>query len=180
MLGNFLDLWKNCSIVFALRVVCHFEMAYLLVNVKHILWICISVLYKNGAKEESAFCIVFTEVDEKIAQYSNICKKTIKYTGITKNLIGPLRNMPETACTQSIEDNSGFKDVFQTEFEYFPVQWKVSDISLIPKPRKPLDKASSYRSISLLPILSKAFEKLLLNQLNPSSIVQRNLIWEIL
>jgi hypothetical protein len=47
---------------------------------------------------------------------------------------------------------------------YFPTQWKVAQIILIPKPGKPLRKLSSYQSISLLPIV---FEKLLLKRLLP-------------
>ena len=44
---------------------------------------------------------------------------------------------------------------------YFPIQWKVSQIILIPKPGKPPEEVTSYRPISLLPIISKLFEKLL-------------------
>jgi hypothetical protein len=44
---------------------------------------------------------------------------------------------------------------------------KVAQIILIPKPGKPLHQLSSYRPISLLPIASKIFEKLLLNGLLP-------------
>jgi hypothetical protein len=51
--------------------------------------------------------------------------------------------------------------------KYFPTQWKVSQIIMILKPGKEAEKAESYRPISLLPILSKVFEKLLLLRLNP-------------
>ncbi len=51
--------------------------------------------------------------------------------------------------------------------EYFPNQWKVAQIVVIPKPGKPLTEVSSYRPISLLPILSKLFEKLFLKRLAP-------------
>jgi hypothetical protein len=50
---------------------------------------------------------------------------------------------------------------------YFPAQWKVAQMILIPKPGKPPHAPSSYRPISLLPIASKVFEKLLLNRLFP-------------
>jgi len=49
--------------------------------------------------------------------------------------------------------------------EYFPTQWKVSQIVVIPKPGKPLYQVSSYRPISLLPVISKVFEKLFLQRL---------------
>jgi hypothetical protein len=50
---------------------------------------------------------------------------------------------------------------------YFPTQWKVAQIILILKPGKPPHDLSSYRPISLLPIVSKLFETLLLKRLLP-------------
>lgn len=50
---------------------------------------------------------------------------------------------------------------------YFPASWKLSDLVMIPKPGKDITQVSSYRPISLLPILSKMFEKMLLNSLIP-------------
>jgi hypothetical protein len=50
---------------------------------------------------------------------------------------------------------------------YFPSQWKVAQIILIPKPGKPPHQLSTYRPISLLPIASKVFEKLFLKRLLP-------------
>jgi hypothetical protein len=50
---------------------------------------------------------------------------------------------------------------------YFPAQWKVAQIILILKPGKPPNELISYRSISLLLIVSKVFEKLLLKKLLP-------------
>lgn len=49
--------------------------------------------------------------------------------------------------------------------EYFPTQWKVANIIVIHKPGKPNHQTSSYRPISLLPIVSKVFEKALLKRL---------------
>jgi hypothetical protein len=46
---------------------------------------------------------------------------------------------------------------------YFPVKWKVSQIILLLKPGKPPNELTSYQPISLLPIVSKVFEKLLSN-----------------
>lgn len=50
---------------------------------------------------------------------------------------------------------------------YFPILWKYSTIILILKPKKPPDSPTSYRPISLLPVLSKVFEKLLLKRILP-------------
>lgn len=51
--------------------------------------------------------------------------------------------------------------------EYFPVQLKIAQLVVIPKPGKPPNEVSSYRPISLLPVVSKLFEKLILRRLNP-------------
>jgi hypothetical protein len=48
---------------------------------------------------------------------------------------------------------------------YFPVTWKFAQIVMLSKPGKPANEASSNRPISLLPIPSKIFEKLLLNRI---------------
>lgn len=46
---------------------------------------------------------------------------------------------------------------------HFPLNWKMSQIILIPKPGKDITQTTSYRPISLLSILSKVYEKLLLS-----------------
>jgi len=48
---------------------------------------------------------------------------------------------------------------------YFPMLWKFSTIILILKQKKLPDYPSSYRPISLLPILLKVFEKILLKRI---------------
>jgi hypothetical protein len=50
---------------------------------------------------------------------------------------------------------------------YFPAQWKVTQIILILKPGKPPKELTSCRPISLLPTVSKVFEKILLKRLLP-------------
>jgi hypothetical protein len=55
---------------------------------------------------------------------------------------------------------------------YFRAQWKVTQIILILKPGKPRSELTSYRPISLLPIVSKVFEKILLKRLLP--VVENN------
>jgi len=49
---------------------------------------------------------------------------------------------------------------------YFPVQWKYAQIIMIAKPGKLPTEVNSYRPISLLPIISKVFEWLLLHRLD--------------
>lgn len=50
---------------------------------------------------------------------------------------------------------------------YYPTQWKVAQIILLPKPGKNTEEVTSYRPISLLPVLSKVFEKLLVKRIKP-------------
>jgi hypothetical protein len=52
---------------------------------------------------------------------------------------------------------------------YFPVQWKVAQIIMIPKSGKPLKEASSNRPIILLPIMSKIFKKTTLKEITPNT-----------
>jgi len=51
--------------------------------------------------------------------------------------------------------------------EYVPKQWKQAQVIMLLKPEKPPEHVTSYRPISLLPSLSKLFEKLLLKRLKP-------------
>lgn len=51
---------------------------------------------------------------------------------------------------------------------YYPNSWKHARVTMIPKPGKDPSIVSSYRPISLLPVLSKLFERLLLDKLLPS------------
>ena len=58
---------------------------------------------------------------------------------------------------------------------HFPLQWKIAQVILILKPGKPQQHASSYRPISLLPILSKVMEIIILKRITPI-IQQKNII----
>lgn len=51
--------------------------------------------------------------------------------------------------------------------QYYPFIWKISIINMILKPGKPPTEVKSYRPISLLPLLSKLFEKMLLHRILP-------------
>jgi hypothetical protein len=58
---------------------------------------------------------------------------------------------------------------------YIPGIWKIAELLMILKPGKPPNKVDSYRLISLLPIMSKLFEKLLLIRLK-SVVTKKKLI----
>lgn len=49
--------------------------------------------------------------------------------------------------------------------EHFPGQWKIAHVVMVPKPGKPPHEATSYRPISLLPVIGKLFERILLNRM---------------
>ena len=59
--------------------------------------------------------------------------------------------------------------------KYVPRLWKLAEVIMIPKPGKPPREAASYRPISLLPVMSKLFENLLIKRLKPI-IERKNLI----
>jgi len=48
-----------------------------------------------------------------------------------------------------------------------PSYWKTAEVIMVLKPGKPATETASYRPISLLPLLSKLFEKLLLKGFKP-------------
>jgi hypothetical protein len=51
---------------------------------------------------------------------------------------------------------------------YIPDALKTAEVIMIPQPGKNLSEVESYRPISLLPIMSKLFEKLILKRLKPN------------
>jgi hypothetical protein len=51
---------------------------------------------------------------------------------------------------------------------YFPSIWKITVIILIHKPNIPKNEPSSYKPISLLPVLGKLFEKVMLTRIRPT------------
>lgn len=72
-----------------------------------------------------------------------------------------LRNLPRKAF---VLITSLFNSILRSA--YYPSAWKVSQITMVPKPGKPPHLRSSYRPISLLPVLSKVFEKVVAARLN--------------
>lgn len=59
--------------------------------------------------------------------------------------------------------------------KYVPSFWKIAKVVQVLEPGKPPHEALSYRPISLLPVMSKLFEKLLLKRTKPL-IEERELI----
>lgn len=98
------------------------------------------------------------EIKKLIKQFPNK-KKTPGFDLITSKTF---KELPLKAITQ-------LRNIINAMFRvgYFPVQLKVAQIIMIPKPGKPLEDVKSYRPISLLPFLSKIIEKLLLSRLKP-------------
>jgi hypothetical protein len=52
---------------------------------------------------------------------------------------------------------------------------KTAEVVMIPKPGKNLSEVESHRPVSLLPIMSKLFEKLILKRLKPT-IVDKDIV----
>lgn len=105
------------------------------------------------------------EVRNEISRLNK--KKSPGYDLITGEV---LQNLPHKAIVKlTTLINASFR------LKYVPDMWKVAEVIMIPKPGKPPHEVTSYRPISLLPIMSKLFEKLLLKRLNPI-IEERHLI----
>ena len=51
--------------------------------------------------------------------------------------------------------------------KFVPGIWKVAEVIMLLKPGKEPHEVSSYRPISLLPVLAKLFERILLSRLTP-------------
>lgn len=105
------------------------------------------------------------EITKTINSLSN--KKAPGYDLITTPLLKELPRKGKTIITAL------FNSIIRTG--HYPEQWKVAQIQVFLKPGKPPHEPSSYRPISILPILSKVFEKLLLSRLRPH-IATNNLV----
>ena len=87
--------------------------------------------------------------DKKAAGYDLITGKILKM--LPKRAVSYIRNL-FNACLR---------------LQYYPTLWKIAEITAIPKVGKDAALPSSYRPISLLPLLSKIFEKVLYERLTP-------------
>src|SRR5580765_1382302 len=58
-----------------------------------------------------------------------------------------------------------YNAILRTQF--VPEQWKRAELIMLLKSGKPPEQATSYQPISILPCMSKLFEKLLFKRLNP-------------
>lgn len=94
-----------------------------------------------------------------VIKYKLACKKSPGHDRITPIM---LKNLPSSAV-QFISNL--FNAIINIGF--YPSAWKKSIIIMIPKSGKNPTLASSYRPISLLPCLSKLFEKVILLKLTP-------------
>lgn len=105
---------------------------------------------------------VFNEIKNNIST-----KKSPGYDLITGEILHHLPRKGLVKITNLI--NAAFR------LKYVPSLWKVAEVIMIAKPGKPCHDTTSYRPISLLPVISKLFEKLLIKRLKPI-LEQKNLI----
>lgn len=113
-------------------------------------------------KEDFQLCLPPKPVTPQEVQKTIRCldnKKAPGYDLITKEV---LRELPRKGIIMlTILLNSMLR------LQYFPDQWKISEIVMIHKHGKPAQEKTSYRPISLLPTMSKIFEKVLLHRMAP-------------
>lgn len=102
--------------------------------------------------------VTIKELKNEINNNLNI-RKAPGYDLITGQIV---KAIPEKGLRKLVQIiNAAFR------LKYVPRQWKVAEVIMIPKPGKPANDKKSYRPISLLPVISKIFEKLLLKRLKP-------------
>src|SRR3978361_60626 len=51
------------------------------------------------------------------------------------------------------------------EKRHFPSEWKIGNITIIPKSSGDKNRVASYRPVTLLPVMGKLFEKLIRNRI---------------
>lgn len=100
--------------------------------------------------------ITLKELKDTCSSLNN--KKSPGYDLITGQIIKALPNVALLKLQHII--NACFK------LRYVPHHLKIAEVIVIPKPGKPSSEVTSYRPISLLPTLSKVFERLFLKRLN--------------
>ena len=101
--------------------------------------------------------VTLKEVRNTIIFYNLSAKKAPGYDLITEYIMKELTDIALYKLQYLI--NACFK------LKYVPHLWKSAEVIIIPKPGKEPTEVTSYRPISLLPILLKIFEKLLLKRL---------------
>ena len=110
--------------------------------------------------QDSAEILLVTckEVEKEIKNNINLAKAP-GFKLITGEILKQLPKKTITNLTNLI--NVAF------QLKYIPRLWKVAEGLMIAKHGKLPHEASSYRPISLLPVISKLFEKLLIKGINP-------------
>lgn len=102
--------------------------------------------------------VTLKELKNEIKHNLN-AKKSPGYDLITGKII---KSLPEKCLKKLLHIiNAAFR------MKHVPQQWKIAEVIMIPKPNKPPNEKTSYRPISVLPSLSKLFEKLLLKRMKP-------------
>jgi hypothetical protein len=96
------------------------------------------------------------EVANKIRRNINP-RKALGFELITGEILKQLPRKGVVKLTHLL--NASFR------LNYMPQVWKISEVIMILKPGTPLNEVSSHKPISLLPVVSKLFEKLLLKRL---------------
>jgi hypothetical protein len=110
--------------------------------------------------------VTLFELKQEINKNLN-AKKAPGYDLISGQII---KNLPEKGLRKLLQIING-----SFRLKYVPRQWKIAEVIMIPKPNKPPNDKKSYRPISILPTMSKLFEKLLLKRMKPI-IEERELI----
>lgn len=112
----------------------------------------------DNPRTENITPVTPKEVAEEIKTNLNL-KKAPGFDLITAEILKQLPRKCIVMLTYLF--NAAFR------LKHVPASWKVAEVIMLPKPGKPPNDVKSYRPISLLPTISKLFEKLLLKRLRP-------------
>jgi hypothetical protein len=112
---------------------------------------------RDKLPEEKIKLVTPAEVKREITNMK--VKKAPGINKITSNILKQLPRKGIVMLTYLI--NACFR------LKYVPLCFKTAEIIMIKKPDKPANEVTSYRPISLLPVVSKLFEKLFSKRLKP-------------
>ncbi|CAL7937375.1 unnamed protein product [Xylocopa violacea] len=130
----------------------------------------------NNTQEQEQ---IIKEVVTYMEQTKETGKELYKYSTSPKEIINIIRKLPSLKAPGPAEiqnliiKNLSKKAIVQIMYiinniiklKYFPQQWKIAHVIPLQKPGKPGNIAFGYRSISLLPTLTKVTEKIILQKL---------------
>ncbi|GBP95964.1 RNA-directed DNA polymerase from mobile element jockey [Eumeta japonica] len=135
------------------------------------------IIYKSFEPPPSNDHSVDNEIDEYLSSPNQLCLP-LKHVTLYE-LSREIRKLKEGKCPgYDLVDATLLKQlpkkglllilaIFNAclRLSFYPSQWKIAQVVMIQKPGKPAHDVTSYRPISLLPVVGKLLEKIVLNRM---------------